>query len=233
VAKPVALRPFGLFFSVCAAMTLTGAPALSDTEVTPQVTRDGLVLQMQSRTRLVYLRPGAKFSPYHRMAVLDCDVQFRKNRARDYNEDGAASGRQVTDADIQRMKSLLAVEFSQVFIGELTRGGYQVVDTAASDVLALRPALINVDATASDLTSPGIDAVVVRSAGSMTLYLELWDSTTNTILARVMDAEADRNPLAPAASRVTDLQAAHTVLRSWADDLVSRLDAVHGKPRNP
>jgi hypothetical protein len=33
---------------------------------------------------------------------------------------------------------------------------------------------------------------VIRSAGSMTLYLELWDSMTNTILARVMDAQTDQ-----------------------------------------
>jgi len=66
----------------------------------------------------------------------------------------------------------------------------------------------------------------------MTLYLELWDSTTNTILARVMDAEADQQPFAQPASRVTNTAAADTILKSWADELVGHLDAVHGKAKN-
>jgi len=66
----------------------------------------------------------------------------------------------------------------------------------------------------------------------MTLYLELWDSTTNTILARVMDAEADQQPFAQPASRVTNTAAADTILKSWADELVGHLDAVHGKAKH-
>jgi len=61
-----------------------------------------------------------------------------------------------------------------------------------AEAFANRPkvALINVDATAPDLMTANMEQTVVRSAWQMTLYLELWDSTTNSILARVMDSEA-------------------------------------------
>jgi RNase H-fold protein (predicted Holliday junction resolvase) len=108
-----------------------------------------------------------------------------------------------------------------------------VVDTAAPDVLVLRPALVNVDATAPDLMTANMERTVVRSAGQMTLYLELWDSTTNSILARVMDAEADREAIAQPANRVTNTAAADAILKGWADELRDHLDAVRGKTKAP
>jgi hypothetical protein len=104
-----------------------------------------------------------------------------------------------------------------------------VVTTAAPDVLVLRPALLNVEVSAPDLMTAGINATVVRSAGQMTLFLELWDSSTNTLLARVMDAAADNDAFAKQANRVTNTQAADEILRSWAHELRGRLDEVKGK----
>ena len=50
------------------------------------------------------------------------------------------------------MKAGLAAEFKKVFTDELqNKGGYQVVTTAAPDVLVLRPALLNVEVNAPDL----------------------------------------------------------------------------------
>jgi len=182
--------------------------------------KDGLQLQKHTKQRLVYLKPGATFSQYDRVAILECYVEFRKNWARDYNSEHQSLENQVTNQDIERMKSALSTEFKKVFVNELTRGGYQVVDTTAPDVLVLRPALVNVDATAPDLMTANMERTVVKSAGEMALYLELWDSTTNTILARVMDAEADQQPFAQPANRVTNTAAADTILKSWADELV-------------
>jgi hypothetical protein len=117
-----------------------------------------------------------------------------------------------------------------VFTEELQdKGGYQVVTTAAPDVLVLRPALLNVEVSAPDLMTPGVNATVVRSAGQMTLYLELWDAATNTLLGRVMDAEADRESFAQLSSKVTNKAAADRILRSWAEELHKHLDAVRGK----
>ena len=73
-----------------------------------------------------------------------------------------------------------------------------------------------------------ISATVVRSAGQMTLYLELWDSATNTIIARVMDAKADDDSFANRASSVTNMAAADRILKDWAVELRERLDAVQG-----
>jgi len=130
------------------------------------------------------------------------------------------------------MKAALAAEFKKVFTDELqTKGGYQVVDTAAPDVLILRPAIVNLMVTAPDLMTADMSRTLVASAGQMTLYLELWDSATNTILARVMDPQADRGMggMAQIADSVTNKAAADRILKAWAEKLRKHLDAVHGK----
>jgi hypothetical protein len=220
----------GWLVGVCLGMAVAAPIPAIAADPPPSVSPDGLELQPQkSKHRLVYLKPGATFTQYKRVAILDCFVEFEKDWQKDYNRSRVGLDYKVSDADVERMKKGLAEAFKKVFIDELQdKGGYQVVDKAAH-VLVLRPALVNVEVSAPDLMTPGINATVVRSAGQMTLFLELWDSTSNTILARVMDAAADENGFAERANRATNTQAAESIMRDWARELRERLDMVNGK----
>ena len=100
-------------------------------------------------------------------------------------------------------------------------------------MLVLRPALINIQVSAPDLMTPGRSATYVESAGAMTIYLELWDSASNTILARVIDGKADPAHYGQLSSSVTNRAAADRMMRSWADELRSRLDFVRSKDVAP
>jgi len=227
----IPLRPLGVLLGLCAAPTLAYPMNVSAAEAPPQVSKDGLQLKTHTKQRVVYVKPGATFNQYKRVMILDCYVAMAKDWQQNYNaNEGAELDRQVTDADVQRIESTLSAEFKKVFTSELQKGGYQVTTTPAPDVLLLRPAIINVRVTAPDLMTAGMDVNVITSAGSGTFYLELWDPSTNTILARAMDAEADQQPFAQQANAVTNRQAADIILRKWADDLVRHLDAVRGKP---
>lgn len=224
------IRDFG--WAACAALALALAPAaaLQAADPPPQSTPDGLQLTKSTKNRLVYVKPGADLTPYKRVAILDCYVAFEKDWEKDYNDSRMGLEGRVTDKDVDRMKAGLAAEFKKVFTRELQdKGGYEVVDTAAPDVLVLRPALINVEVAAPDLMTAGISATIVRSAGQMTLYLELWDSSTNTLLARIMDAKADDPAIGQVANRVTNTAAADRILASWAEELRKHLDAAEGK----
>jgi hypothetical protein len=208
---------------------LLGGASVMAADQPPAQSPEGLKLVKQTEQRLVYLRPGASFAKYDKVAILDCYVEFQKNWQQDYNRD-ASFGNRVSDADVERMKTALAAEFKRVFTQQLQKnGGYQVVDTAAPDVLLLRPALINVTVTAPDLQSANMRATVVRSAGSATLFLELYDSATSTLLARVLDAQADQQGFAQSANRVTNTAAADTILRKWASELRGHLDAARAQ----
>jgi hypothetical protein len=221
-------RP-ALLLSVALAAACSATPALAVEP--PQTTEDGLQLQKRTKTRLVYVKPGAALAPYRRVHILDCYVEFEPDWQKDYNRSAAGMQRRVSDQDVERMKKGLADECRKVFAKELQeKGGYEVADVAAPDVLVLRPALINVEVAAPDLLSPGVGATIVRSAGQMTLYLELWDSASSTLLARVVDAKADSDAFAKRADRTTNVQAADRILRGWAGELREHLDAATGKP---
>jgi hypothetical protein len=220
---------FRLSICLCAGLILACPPIVNATDPAPQ-TSDGLVLKSQTGQRLVYLKPGANFSKYDRVAILDCFVEFQKDWQQNYNSTVMDPSNMVTDQKVQQMKSWLSAEFKRVFTAELQKGGYKVVDFGAPDVLILRPALTNVQVTAPDILSAGIEATVIRSAGSATLYLELWDSVSRTLLARVIDAQADQQPFAQQANSVTNAAAADFILKTWADDLVRHLDAARKTP---
>jgi hypothetical protein len=226
--------PARIGVGLLAAMMVAGAPALAADDAPPELSKDGLQLVKKTDQRIVYLKPGATFSQYDKVMILDCYVEFAKNWEKDFNDSAVGLQDRVSDDDVQRMKTELAAEFKKVFIDELqNKGGYQVVDATAPDVLLLRPALINVKVNAPDLMDPGVAATVANSAGQMTLYLELWDSATSTILARVMDAEADRGGFAQVSNSVTNKVAADRILQSWAEDLRKHLDAVRAAPAAP
>jgi hypothetical protein len=216
---------------VFAGLALGFSAELPAEDPRPEVSSEGLQLQKDTKTRVVYLRPGASFAQYNRVAILDCFVEFAKDWQRDYNRNVAGTQNRVSTDDMERIKTAVAAEFKKIFTEELqNKGGYQVVDVAAPDVLVLRPAIVNLVVTAPDLMTANMGRTIVDSAGQMTLYLELWDSADSEILARIMDAKADRGfgGRGQTANRVTNNAAADLILRSWAEELRKHLDAVRG-----
>lgn len=194
----------------------------------PQTTHDGLELVENSDLRAVYVTPGASLDQYQRIAMLDCFVSFKKNWQRDYNRDVIGLQRRISDDDMERMKTKLASEFKRIFTQELeTKGGYEIVTHTGEDVLLLRPAIINLDVTAPDTRTAGFTRTYTASPGQMTLYLELYDSVTNSIIARIIDPEGGRgSAFFQITNSVSNLAEADRILRQWADVLRSHLSAV-------
>ena len=183
----------------------------------PEVSPEGLKLIKGTKLGAVYMKEGADFSGYDKVAILDCYVAFKKNWQRDKNRERFGS---VSDHDVVRIKSELADEFKKVFSEELAKKGEEVVTTAASDVLILRPAIINLDITAPDTLAAGRSFTVAASAGQMTLFLELYDSVTSELLARVMDPEAiDGMGFYQVQNRVTNRMEADRLFKKWSDIL--------------
>jgi hypothetical protein len=214
------LAAFGLL--IASAVAVEVAQAASNE--LPKTTTDGLVLQPDTKLRAVYLKPGASLAGYDKVALVDCFVSFKKNWQREYNEDASFEMR-VSNEDMKKIKERVANEFKAVFTKELEAGGYQIVDNAADDVLVVRPAIINLVVTAPDTMSPGMEQSFAPSAGEMTLYVELYDSVSNDIIARIIDPEADKGP-GVVANRVTNKAAADRLLKMWADTLRDHLGAV-------
>lgn len=216
---------------LCACLVAApGSVALADKQELPEVSKDGLHLLKHTKERIVYTKPGATLDKYTKVKILDCYVEFRKDWQRDYNMDELGLEGRVRDKDMEEIKKRLAEAFHKEFVKVLEEKGYPVVDDVGPDVLLLRPAIINLDVTAPDLMTAGMRSTIVQSAGSMTLYLELYDSAKSELLARVVDAEADADMMAERANRSTNAAAANRILRKWAAELAGHLGDVQASP---
>jgi hypothetical protein len=209
------------------AALVTCAMAANGSTKLPAVSHDGLHLLPDTKVRAVYAKPGAELDQYDKVYLLECYVAFRKNWQREHNEQVPFDQR-VSDRDMKKIRDELAKEFNKVFTDVLsTKGGHQVVTQGGDGVLILRPAIINLDVTAPDIMSPGMSQTYVASAGSMTLYLELYDGKTGDIIMRIIDPEAAENAgLAEMASGVTNRADADRILRRWAELLNDHLAKV-------
>ena len=202
---------------------LLSLPVFAKEEL-PEVDSDGLHLVKSSKVRAAYIKPGTDLSQYSKVMLIDCYVDFVKDWEKNYNLDQIGLSGRIRDKDAEAIKKRLAEEFNKVFTKELTEKGFPVVDAAGPGVLLLRPALINVDVAAPDIMTAGIQNTYVRSAGAMTLYMEMYDSATSTLIARVVDPKADDDGFAKQANRVTNKAAADRILRYWAGLLAKHLD---------
>lgn len=188
----------------------------------PEESPEGLKLVPKTKVSAVYLRDGVSFAGYTKVAILDCYVAFKKNWKRDQNE--GPNPFKVSDSDITRIKTELADEFKKVWTKELTAKGQTVVTTTGPDVLILRPAIIDLDVGAPATMEPGITHTFSASAGQATLFLELYDSVTSELLARIYDAETvDDMGFISVRNSVTNRADADRMLKKWADLLGTHL----------
>lgn len=205
------------------ALLLFGSSAFAKTDL-PAVSHDGLHLMQDTKLRAVYMKPGADLGQYDKIALLDTYVSFRKNWQRDHNEEESFDMR-VSDKDMKEIRDRVSKEFAKEMTKVLsTEGGHEMVSAGGDGVLILRPAIINLDINAPDTMSPGMNTTYVASAGTMTLYLELYDGKTGDIIARVIDPEAaDNAGIAQVANRVTNTADFDRVVRRWAEILNKHL----------
>jgi len=120
----------------------------------------------------------------------------------------------------------LAQEFMTVFIDKLTAAGYEIVDQPGEDMLLVAPSIINLAINAPETMAPGRTNQYVKSAGEMTLYVELFDSMTGDLIAKAIDRQIDRenNRMYTWANSTSNKAAADRILNGWADILVEALD---------
>ena len=218
----------GATIVLAAALFVSGVAMAAEKEELPQTTTDGLTLTKQTKHRIVYQGDDIDFAQYTKVMIVDCAVAMAKDWQRDYNRSERDLSRKVSDKDVTRIKETMAAEFKEVFTQTMIDSGIEVVTEPASDVIILRPAIINLSVSAPDTQSAGRSRSFTGDAGQMTLYLELYDSVSSAILAKVMDAkDAGRGaPSMSYASRVSNIAAADRLLKSWANELATHFGAV-------
>ena len=128
---------------------------------------------------------------------------------------------------MERIKSDVATLFERVFTERLEAAGFEIADTGGEDVLALAPAIFDLDITAPDTRATGRTQTFSASTGAATLYLQLYDAHTGAIVARAADRQSVQRAGGALAwsNSVTNTADARRMIGGWADTLVAFLQS--------
>jgi hypothetical protein len=164
------------------------------------LTEDGLQ-QAEGLFNSQYWKPGAGFSQYRRIAILDCYVEFQENWLRDQNR-GKMSFNKVSEEDMEFIKQRLGELFVETFSESLQEEhSYQISEAVrATDLLLLRPAIFELQISPDTFGSQAL--LPDTSNTSMTLYLEFYDSATSVLVGRVIDVEVESQKGQPGVRRM-------------------------------
>lgn len=191
-------------------------PAAAKTQLA-QTTAEGLHLVPDTRAAAVYLRPGADFSEFTEFEVMDCYVAFKKDWQREQNQTNPL---RVTKKDMDRIKAALSDEFKNVFTAELAASGLTPASEQSTNVLVLRPAIVDLEISAPANVGTARSEVFAMDAGQMTLYLELYDGATSELLARVIDPERARSRgVMTWQTKSNNIREADRLLKEWSGAL--------------
>jgi len=188
----------------------------------PEYTVEGLKLIPGTKDiAIVYADEGADLSQYDRVYLVEPYVAFKKNWKRDQNRGTI----KVRTSDMDRIKVNVKELFMEVFTEELEKGGYELANERAEDVLIVKPAIIDLDVNAPDVRTAGRSNTYTDHAGSMTLYLELYDSETDDLLAKALDPTADRQTgFMQWQTGPANRAAGKRMMKPWAEALRKGLD---------
>ncbi len=165
----------------------TNAPAQATSAVTASAV-DGLVEVKSKDFDRVYVRPGTDFRAYTKVMLGPTQVAFADRWLSDMNFHRIAVLQGTTAADAERIAQDTRTGLRDVFAAQFQRAGYEVVAAPGAGVLGLSVNVVDlyVNAPAS-ITQALPSRVYTHEAGFATLVLEVHDSTTGTLLARIVD----------------------------------------------
>jgi hypothetical protein len=200
---------------VAALLILGAVPALA--KGGPPPTWDGMVQVDARNLEYVYLLPGTDFKSYSKLLLGTPEAAFAPNWLKDMNDQAWDGDFNAPISKNDALKKLQTIQktWGDAFTAGFQNAGYTLTDTPGPGVLRVNSAIINIYINSPDRNSPGMSANFVANAGQATMVIELRDSATNTLLARIIDAEETQNTGGMPANAVTNLNAFRELADRW------------------
>ena len=201
-----------------------------DTGPGAEISADGLHRAKNSGYGQLWLKLDADFASYREIVLDPVSISYKRPPRRVRTDPGGRGNFALSDHQMSNLERFFREEFEK----ELSNSEfYQLVDTPGPRVLRVAAEIIDLVVHVPTRPQPGRVDVFTTSTGEMTLLMELRDSLSGEILARVADRREARaaghggvNDLYYSNS-VTDTDAVRRVFRRWASILRARLDRVH------
>ena len=207
--------------SLMVLVTVPFAATANDEEQPAEYTAEGLKLIPNTEgIDLVWVKPGTDLSQYKRFYLVEPYVAFKKNWMQDQNR-GHPSLR-VKASDMEDIKKEMAGLLTEIFTQELLGAGFTFSGVRAKDVMIIKAAILDLDVNAPDIQASGTSDTLTATAGSMKLYLEVYDSVNEEILVKAVDQASDRRSgHMQSQKKVANRAAAKRMMTPWAKALAS------------
>ena len=178
---------------------------------------DGLVEVQTKRMDAAFLLPGADFRPYTKVIIDPTQVAFRKDWLRDTNQSRPRLTSQVSEQQAAEILAAARSNFDDIFRDAFAEAGYPVVTAPAADAMRVSTAIINLYLNAPDTMSADRSRAYTANAGEATLVMEVRDSMTGALLARVVDRRETMKSATPQlATRVSNTSDFRRLFKDWA-----------------
>lgn len=207
----------------------THLSAASTAELDAALSHDGLSKIELKGVGRAFALPGASLAAYDRVILDPIEVAFRK----DWDPQRTGSHIKLSQMERDKIRGAIAKLVREEFVKALeVKPGYPVITKAQANALRVKISIINLYVNAPQSEMAGRSRSYSVSAGEMTLFMEIYDSETGQILARIVDREraADNSTLqiSSQATRDANEAAARSIAAAWAKLLRESLDRAHG-----
>ncbi len=191
-----------------------------------EVTVDGLYRVDNSVMARAYMKPGWDLRGYTAMMIDPVTVSYQTDPGTRRTDPGGAGPQNfaLSDAQMANFKSF----FQEAVEDALTEdGGYRIANNPGPDVLRITAELMDLIIAVPTQESGSNTNRVARSSGAVTLVMEIRDSQSGEIIARVADRQ---DPSASGSGNMVRVspQAVRADMRRlferWATLLRERLD---------
>jgi hypothetical protein len=195
-----------------------GAGPRLETGPGAEITHDGLHRLANTRFDRAWARPGFDLAAYQRLWLVSEGIHYKRPPRR-Y---GGTVDFALQPLEREELEAELLTAFRTALFQD---GAWKIAELAGPDVLLVRLALIDVVVEAPPEPLSSRTDVLIQSAGSATLVLELYDSVTREVQVRV----ADRDAFEPAmgvmrSTAITNRTEVRRTLERWAWLARRRLD---------
>jgi hypothetical protein len=207
-------------------------PQLSEVEFesgpNAEMTADGLTRIKNPALKNAWAKPDADFDSYRALMIDPVQISYkRKPKSNRYST--TSSNFALTAGQTAEVKRMLRDAFLAAMLEDPP---YPIVEQPGPGVLRLEAAIVDLIVKVPTSQRGGSDLVFTSSTADMTLLLELRDSLSGEILARL----ADRKEARAAGHGVDDLYysnsatnaaAVRRVFQRWARILRARFDQIY------
>ncbi len=184
-----------------------------------ETTYDGLVRVESSRFQRAWVDPEVDFSRYRRYMSGGARFEFR-------DAGGGTRGQTQYPIDEQQ-RERLRQEVGAVFQEELRNSEFFTpAEAPGHDVLIVEGALLDIVSQVPP-RGRGRESIFLDQVGSATLVIQLRDSQTHMVLARVVERRDAGRAGGFRSSTVTNWQEVRRLARRWATSLREGLDSFH------